>query len=55
MEAVLKRKIINHLSVVEKVTLKLKRRKQRKAIVKRKRLEYVSVGEKFELIKSMRK
>ena len=44
MEAVVNRKRINHLSVVEKVTLKLKMRKQRKAIVKRKILEYVSVG-----------
>ena len=44
MEAVLKRKRLNILSEVENVTLKLKMRKQRKAIVKKKRLEYVSVG-----------
>ena len=46
MEAVLKRKRLNNLSVVEKVMMKLYMRKKRKAIVKRKRLEYVSVGEK---------
>ena len=55
MEKVLKRKRINYLSVVEKVTLKMEIKKQRKEIVKRKILEYVIVGEKFELIKSMRK
>ena len=55
MEAVFKRKRLNHLSLVEKVTLKLKMRKQRKAIVKMKRLEYVSLGEKVKLIKSTRK
>ena len=55
MEAVLKRNRINLLSVVEKVTLKLKMSKQRKAIVKKNRLEYVSVGKKVESIKSTRK
>ena len=51
----LKRKILNYLSVLENVTVKTEMRKQRKAIVKINRLEYVSVGEKVELIKSIRK
>ena len=55
MEKLVKRRRLNDLSVVGKVTLKIQMRKQSKALVKRKRLEYISVGEKGELIKSMRK
>ena len=46
-----KRRILNYLSVLGKVTLKIQMRKRRKALVKRKRLKYVTVGERFKFIK----
>ena len=55
METLVMRKRINYLSVVGKVTLKIKMRKKRKTFMKTNILEYVSVGEKVEFINTMRK